>query len=255
MMLSLSKSEKIRKYNYDLSKSLTKNLINKNLFSGYLASKINISNIDNLKSLQTKFKLLKEIRIPHVNLELGSLIRNLNQYQRIKKKIPSQNDITNNYGDFSNTLESKNVVDTSSIGLKDTFSVLEAARGNKDIAGFSFPKIVNNGKFHTDFLDIQKYVKNKFEQGFKDSNLENRVIQKWVNLGLPVKIIKLEDNNIKIPIECILNFSINSELNIMIPLVDTSFACLNTVSASKDTRISIDSLCDRICLFDTLTVK
>lgn len=59
---------------------------------------------------------------------------------------------------------------------------------------------------------LLKYVTNKFENGFKDSTLENRVIQKWVNLGLPVKIIKLEDNNIKIPIECILNFSINSEL-------------------------------------------
>ena len=86
-MLSISNCEKIRKYNYDLSKSLTKNLINKNLFSGYLPSKINITNIYNLKSLQTKFKkLLKDIKIPHVNLELGSLIRNLDQYQKIKKK-------------------------------------------------------------------------------------------------------------------------------------------------------------------------
>ena len=41
----------------------------------------------------------------------------------------------------------------------------------------------------------------------------------------------------------------------MIPLVDTPFACLNKVSASKDTRISIDSLCDCIGLFDILTVK
>ena len=65
--------------------------------------------------------------------------------------------------------------------------------------------------FHNDTI-LLKYITNKFEHGFKDCTLENRVVQKWVNVGLPVKIIKLEDNNIKIPVEYILNFSVNSEL-------------------------------------------
>ena len=66
--------------------------------------------------------------------------------------------------------------------------------------------------FHNDKI-LLKYITNKFEHGFKDSILENRVVKKWVNVGLPVKIIKLEDNNIKIPLEYILNFSLNSELS------------------------------------------
>ena len=66
--------------------------------------------------------------------------------------------------------------------------------------------------FHNDKI-LLKYITNKFEHGFKDSILENRVVKKWVNVGLPVKIIKLEDNNIKIPVEYILNFSLNSELS------------------------------------------
>jgi hypothetical protein len=45
---------------------------------------------------------------------------------------------------------------------------------------------------------LLKYITNKFEHGFKDSTLENRVVQKWVNGGLPIKIIKITDNNIKI---------------------------------------------------------
>lgn len=72
--------------------------------------------------------------------------------------------------------------------------------------------LVNPKKVFCNDKILLKYVTNKFEHGFNDSTLENKVIQKWVNVGLPVKIIKLEDNNIKIPIECILNFSINSEL-------------------------------------------
>jgi hypothetical protein len=68
-----------------------------------------------------------------------------------------------------------------------------------------------NKIFHNDKI-LLKSIKNKFEHGFKDSPLENRVVQKWVNVGLPIKIIKLEDNNIKIPVEYILNFSPNSEL-------------------------------------------
>jgi hypothetical protein len=66
--------------------------------------------------------------------------------------------------------------------------------------------------FHNDKI-LLNYITNKFGYGFKDSTLENKVVQKWVNVGLPIKIIKLEDNNIKIPVEYILNFSLNSQLS------------------------------------------
>src|ERR671911_108393 len=56
------------------------------------------------------------------------------------------------------------------------------------------------------------YITNKFEDGFKDSTLEKKVVQKWVNAGLPIRKIKIEDNNIKIPVEYILNFSLNPKL-------------------------------------------
>ncbi len=66
--------------------------------------------------------------------------------------------------------------------------------------------------FHNDKI-LLNYITNKFGYGFKDSTLENKVVQKWVHVGLPIKIIKLEDNNIKIPVEYILNFSLNSQLS------------------------------------------
>ena len=67
-------------------------------------------------------------------------------------------------------------------------------------------KVFNNDKI------LLHYITKKFEDGFKDSTLEKRVIQKWVNARLPIRKIKIEDNNIKIPLEYILNFSLNSQL-------------------------------------------
>lgn len=77
----------------------------------------------------------------------------------------------------------------------------------EDLNHLADPKKV----FHNDKI-LLKYITNKFEHGFKDSTLENRVVQKWVNGGLPFKIINITDNNIKIPVEYILNFSLNSQL-------------------------------------------
>jgi len=67
-------------------------------------------------------------------------------------------------------------------------------------------KVFNNDKI------LLHYITNKFEDGFKDSTLEKRVLQKWVDAGLPIRKIKIEDNNIKIPLKYILNFSLNPQL-------------------------------------------
>lgn len=55
-------------------------------------------------------------------------------------------------------------------------------------------------------------LKNKFQDGFKDVHLEEQVVKNWINRGLRIKKIRLEDNNISIPVSSILNFQVEPSL-------------------------------------------
>jgi hypothetical protein len=55
-------------------------------------------------------------------------------------------------------------------------------------------------------------LKNKFQDGFKDVHLEEQVVKNWINRGLMIKKIRLEDNNISIPVSSILNFQVEPSL-------------------------------------------
>jgi hypothetical protein len=55
-------------------------------------------------------------------------------------------------------------------------------------------------------------LKNKFQDGFKDVHLEEQVVKNWINRGLMIKKIRLEDNNVSIPVSSILNFQVEPSL-------------------------------------------
>ena len=62
----------------------------------------------------------------------------------------------------------------------------------------------------------------KFEYGFNDTSLQNKVIQQWIKEGLPITKLTIKDNNIKIPIKSIMNFSINSDLKEKLAILDNA---------------------------------
>jgi hypothetical protein len=62
----------------------------------------------------------------------------------------------------------------------------------------------------------------KFEYGFKDTSLQNKVIQQWIKEGLPITKLTIKDNNIKIPIKSIMNFYINSDFKENLAILDNT---------------------------------
>jgi hypothetical protein len=62
----------------------------------------------------------------------------------------------------------------------------------------------------------------KFEYGFQDISLQKKVIQQWIKEDLPITKLTLKDNNIKIPIKSIINFSINSDLKEKLAILDNT---------------------------------
>ena len=62
----------------------------------------------------------------------------------------------------------------------------------------------------------------KFEYGFNDTSLQNKVIQPWIKEGLPITKLTIKDNPIKISIKSIMNFSINSNLKEKLALLDNT---------------------------------
>jgi hypothetical protein len=62
----------------------------------------------------------------------------------------------------------------------------------------------------------------KFEYGFQDISLQRKVIQQWIKEDLPITKLTLKDNNIKIPIKSIINFSINSDLKEKLAILDNT---------------------------------
>jgi hypothetical protein len=62
----------------------------------------------------------------------------------------------------------------------------------------------------------------KFEYGFNDTSLQNKVIQRWIKEGLPITKLTIKDNNIKIPIKSIMNFTINSDLKEKLAILDNT---------------------------------
>ena len=92
-MLYIGNCEKIVKYSYDTSKFLKKNIINnnnnKNLINIFSLSKINNTNIYNLKSFRKILKkFLNQIKLAYVSIGVGISLKsnNLVNYQRNQKK-------------------------------------------------------------------------------------------------------------------------------------------------------------------------
>ncbi len=52
----------------------------------------------------------------------------------------------------------------------------------------------------------------KFNDGFNDKRLEKKCIDEWLNKGYPTKRIDIEYNAIKLPIEAVINTTIDKEL-------------------------------------------
>lgn len=75
--------------------------------------------------------------------------------------------------------------------------------------------------FRNDITFLKNIIE-KFEDGFHDTILENKVIQEWINERLPITKITINDNNIKIPIKSILNFSINSGLKEKLAILENA---------------------------------
>jgi hypothetical protein len=75
------------------------------------------------------------------------------------------------------------------------------------------------------FGNDNTFVRNiieKFEYGFNDTTLQNKVLQQWIKEGLPITKLTIKDNNIKIPIKSIMNFSINSDLKEKLAILDNT---------------------------------
>lgn len=75
--------------------------------------------------------------------------------------------------------------------------------------------------FRNDITFLKNIIE-KFEYGFHDTILENKVIKQWINERLPITKITIKDNNIKIPITSILNFSINSGLKEKLAILENA---------------------------------
>src|SRR5215207_2994272 len=237
-MLYIGNCEKLVKYSFDTSKFLKKNIINnnnKNLINIFSLSKINISNIYNLKSFRKiLIKFLNQIKLAYVSIEVGNSLKsnNLFNYQRTKKKIPILKDVIshyNNFIDISKTLGSKNnsVIDTiRSYGL---FSATGTVQSSSNIYS---PKVVNNGLFfYTDLVNLQKYVKDNFQTPFVDL-LNNKVFSVLVsdvsNFALP---------NTK-PMRSQSPLSIFSSLHSLLEPSTTTFSSLHSLLEPSTTTFS-----------------
>ena len=82
-----------------------------------------------------------------------------------------------------------------------------------------FLNIYNPEKIFQRDLSLVEYMYETFSKGFKDSLLEKKSVHEWLGQKLPTKIIYLDNNNIKIPIELISKFKPDKVLlNILLSL-------------------------------------
>jgi hypothetical protein len=56
------------------------------------------------------------------------------------------------------------------------------------------------------------HITRRFPEGFKDLKLEQKVIKNWINKHLPLTIIPIDSNIVKIPIEVIVNTEVDKIL-------------------------------------------
>ena len=78
-----------------------------------------------------------------------------------------------------------------------------------------------NSVFGNDNTFLRNIIE-KFEDGFNHTSLQNKVIQQWIKEGLPITKLTIKDNNIKIPIKSIMNFSINSYWKEKLAILDNT---------------------------------
>lgn len=78
-----------------------------------------------------------------------------------------------------------------------------------------------NRVFRNDNTFLRNIIE-KFEYGFNDTNLQNKVIKQWIKEGLPITKLTIKDNNTKIPIQSIMNFSINTDLKKKLAILENT---------------------------------
>jgi hypothetical protein len=61
-------------------------------------------------------------------------------------------------------------------------------------------------------LSLVKHITTRFPEGFRDLKLEDKVINMWMNKGLPATKVPLDANVIKIPIEAMTHLEVEQDV-------------------------------------------
>jgi hypothetical protein len=54
-----------------------------------------------------------------------------------------------------------------------------------------------------------EHITKKFPEGFSDLRLETKVVNEWINRGLPMTKVTIDSNIIKLPIELMANLDVD----------------------------------------------
>ncbi|HSF49176.1 MAG TPA: hypothetical protein VLA74_00310, partial [Nitrososphaeraceae archaeon] len=130
-------------------------------------------------------KFLNQIKLAYISIEVGNSLKSnsLVNYQRTKKKIPILKDVIGHYNnliDISKTLGSKNISVIDTIKSYDIFSATGTVGSSS--SNIYFPNVASNGflPFYLDLINLQKYIKDKFQTPFGDL-LNNNVFSVFVS--------------------------------------------------------------------------
>jgi hypothetical protein len=61
-------------------------------------------------------------------------------------------------------------------------------------------------------ISLIKHITTRFPEGFRDLKLEDKVINRWMNKGLPTTKVPVDANLIKIPIEAMTNLEVEQSV-------------------------------------------
>ncbi len=96
------------------------------------------------------------------------------------------------------------IIDMSIISDEIAYTIFESKYS--DQTRLLNPRAVFNSR------SLIRLLATKFSDGFNDKRLEERCIDEWLNKGYPTKMIDIEYNTIKLPVEAIINTKIDKEL-------------------------------------------